>query len=125
LSYDALEFFERSKAQMEMDKTIKLATTTSFLRRTHPQYNWRFDRPMKHKEQHNPSFIKLLDPKLIHKVMFDGQIFFHVFAWMLSRSTYHVIIQDFHEAERWIHANVSFFQLHTQLTTSTLATAAN
>lgn len=61
---------------------------------------------MKKKAQRQKAFLELLEPTEIDRVLFNGQVRFQVFAWMVPKRTYEVLERDFREMTEWVHNNV-------------------
>ncbi|EGG18775.1 hypothetical protein DFA_02514 [Cavenderia fasciculata] len=107
VSKDIFEFFKICRKKINNDKgeTIKFATSAYFLHTTHPQYDWRLDKPIKRKSIKNEMSLSLLKPKEIVKVKLQGQIEFKVLAWMIHKSAIKTIIHDFKSIEDWVFNN--------------------
>ncbi|EFA74582.1 hypothetical protein PPL_11550 [Heterostelium album PN500] len=105
VSKDLFEFFEKSRELINSDATIRFATSAFFLHTTHPQYDWRVDKPIKRKSIRNQLSLDLLNPNELVKVKLQGQIEFKVLAWMAHHSICRQMISDFYEIEDWVFKN--------------------
>ncbi|KAF2076791.1 hypothetical protein CYY_001917 [Polysphondylium violaceum] len=106
VSKDIFEFFEKSSEIIKSNsKEIKFATSAFFLHTTHPQYDWRLDKPIKRKSVRNDLSLSLLNPNQLVQVKFNGQVEFKVLSWMLHKSAAHQMIKDFKEIQQWVIDN--------------------
>eukprot|EP01132_Coremiostelium_polycephalum_P002474 gene2474-3061_t len=112
VSNDIFEFFEASRHLINQSlssssgtRNITFATSAFFLHTTHPQYNWKLDKPIKRKSIRNQVSLALLNPRELINVRFQGEIEFKVLAWMLHKSVAKVIIDDFLSIEEWVKEN--------------------
>jgi len=106
VSKDIFEFFDKSSEIINSNsKEIKFATSAFFLHTTHPQYDWRLDKPIKRKSVRNDLSLSLLKPNQLVKVKFNSQVEFKVLSWMLHKSAAHQLIKDFKDIEKWVIDN--------------------